>query len=146
MVCCDTEIDYIECMPCSVNVIDCIECMACSDNVVRAGLTPKFKDVNTLLKMLNYTSMTIQETLFSCATNSTDPYLRIYDPPVPDFSVNKIQVVILFNLAFIYFMHWWYIKDTIILFLSNFLLLLKFTKKVKGTNIYISYGKTIMVN
>ena len=33
---------------------DCIECMALSDNVVRAGLTPKFKDVKTLCGMLNY--------------------------------------------------------------------------------------------
>ncbi len=32
-----------------------IECMANSDNVVRAGLTPKFKDVDTLLSMLDYT-------------------------------------------------------------------------------------------
>uniref|UniRef100_A0A915E0B2 mannose-6-phosphate isomerase n=1 Tax=Ditylenchus dipsaci TaxID=166011 RepID=A0A915E0B2_9BILA len=28
---------------------DCIECMACSDNTIRAGLTPKYKDVDTLL-------------------------------------------------------------------------------------------------
>lgn len=33
---------------------DLIECMACSDNVVRAGLTPKFKDVKTLLEMVDY--------------------------------------------------------------------------------------------
>lgn len=33
---------------------DLVECMACSDNVVRAGLTPKFKDVATLLEMLDY--------------------------------------------------------------------------------------------
>jgi mannose-6-phosphate isomerase len=31
-----------------------IECMACSDNVVRAGLTPKFKDVGNLVDMLSY--------------------------------------------------------------------------------------------
>lgn len=35
---------------------DLIECMACSDNVVRAGLTPKFKDVKTLLEMVDYHS------------------------------------------------------------------------------------------
>ena len=34
---------------------DCVECMACSDNVVRAGLTPKFMDVETLCEMLDYT-------------------------------------------------------------------------------------------
>ena len=34
---------------------DCVESMALSDNVVRAGLTPKFRDVETLCSMLNYT-------------------------------------------------------------------------------------------
>jgi mannose-6-phosphate isomerase len=33
---------------------DCIECMATSDNVVRAGLTPKYRDVQTLCSMLTY--------------------------------------------------------------------------------------------
>lgn len=33
---------------------DCVECMACSDNVVRAGLTNKYKDVDTLCSMLTY--------------------------------------------------------------------------------------------
>jgi mannose-6-phosphate isomerase len=33
---------------------DCVECMACSDNVIRAGLTPKHKDVPTLIAMLTY--------------------------------------------------------------------------------------------
>ncbi len=32
-----------------------VECMANSDNVVRAGLTAKFKDVDTLLNMLEFT-------------------------------------------------------------------------------------------
>ena len=31
-----------------------IECMANSDNVVRAGLTSKFKDIETLLQIMNY--------------------------------------------------------------------------------------------
>eukprot|EP00931_Biecheleriopsis_adriatica_P009618 TRINITY_DN110687_c0_g1_i1.p1 TRINITY_DN110687_c0_g1~~TRINITY_DN110687_c0_g1_i1.p1 ORF type:complete len:561 (-),score=125.48 TRINITY_DN110687_c0_g1_i1:21-1703(-) len=35
---------------------DIVECMACSDNVVRGGLTPKFKDIEVLCDMLNYTS------------------------------------------------------------------------------------------
>lgn len=33
---------------------DILECMACSDNVVRVGLTPKYRDVPTLLAMLTY--------------------------------------------------------------------------------------------
>lgn len=33
---------------------ECIECMALSDNVVRAGLTPKYKDCETLCQILHY--------------------------------------------------------------------------------------------
>ena len=33
---------------------DCVECMALSDNVIRAALTPKFKDVDTLCSSLHY--------------------------------------------------------------------------------------------
>lgn len=33
---------------------DCVECMALSDNTVRAGLTPKHRDVATLCEMLHY--------------------------------------------------------------------------------------------
>ena len=31
-----------------------VECMAASDNVIRAGLTPKFKDVQVLCSSLSY--------------------------------------------------------------------------------------------
>ena len=40
---------------------DIIECMASSDNVVRAGFTPKFKDVETLTTMLTYSYAPIEE-------------------------------------------------------------------------------------
>ena len=33
---------------------DTLEVMSRSDNVVRSGLTPKFKDVETLVDMLTY--------------------------------------------------------------------------------------------
>uniref|UniRef100_A0A8R1DH98 Mannose-6-phosphate isomerase n=1 Tax=Caenorhabditis japonica TaxID=281687 RepID=A0A8R1DH98_CAEJA len=33
---------------------DCVECMADSDNTIRAGLTPKYIDVESLVEMLNY--------------------------------------------------------------------------------------------
>jgi mannose-6-phosphate isomerase len=38
---------------------DCIECMALSDNVVRAGLTPKTRDIPLLCSMLNYRSFSL---------------------------------------------------------------------------------------
>ncbi|KAM4826315.1 mannose-6-phosphate isomerase isoform 2-T2 [Thomomys bottae] len=71
---------------------DCVECMACSDNTVRAGLTPKFIDVPTLCEMLNYTPSPSQDRLFPPTQSQGDPYLSIYNPPVPDFTVMKMEV------------------------------------------------------
>ena len=76
---------------------DVIECMAASDNVVRAGFTPKFKDVETLTEMLLYTYAPIAEqkmdprpypyvTLNSTAYSSNSTAL-LYDPPIEEFSV-----------------------------------------------------------
>ena len=71
--------------------LDCVECMACSDNVVRAGLTPKLKDVDTLCEMLDYSCRSKEENIFPCHQDPNDPYTTIYDPPVPDFAVARIQ-------------------------------------------------------
>ena len=71
---------------------DCMECMACSDNVVRAGLTPKYKDVSTLCEMLTYKSTTAEERIFPCVTDSDDSNVSVYNPPVPDFGVRRIKV------------------------------------------------------
>ena len=54
---------------------DCIECMALSDNVVRAGLTPKFKDVDTLCSMLHYRYDPLQNKIYF---NIYLPKLLIY--------------------------------------------------------------------
>lgn len=66
---------------------DCIECMACSDNVVRAGLTPKYKDVETLLTMLNYNGESAEEKLFK--PEHRDDYVQIFAPKIEDFAVVK---------------------------------------------------------
>ncbi|KAF7701889.1 hypothetical protein HF521_001172 [Silurus meridionalis] len=71
---------------------DCIECMACSDNTVRAGLTPKYIDVNTLCEMLNYSPALASAKIFPAIQDPSDPCVRLYDPPVPDFTVMRIQV------------------------------------------------------
>ncbi|XP_015752095.1 PREDICTED: mannose-6-phosphate isomerase-like isoform X1 [Acropora digitifera] len=71
---------------------DCMECMACSDNVVRAGLTPKLKDVDTLCEMLDYRCRTKEEIIFSCTQSPNNPFVTVYDPPVPDFTIARIQI------------------------------------------------------
>ncbi|KAG5986054.1 Mannose-6-phosphate isomerase [Claviceps pusilla] len=76
---------------------DIVECMAASDNVVRAGLTPKFKDVSTLVDMLTYNYAPIDEqkmapTEYPYATLNRAGYssgsaVVLYDPPIEEFSV-----------------------------------------------------------
>ncbi|KAM7361846.1 mannose phosphate isomerase [Cochliomyia hominivorax] len=68
---------------------DCIECMACSDNVIRAGLTPKFKDVQQLLASLNYAGSPASTKIFQ--PKELDANAKLFAPPVPDFAVVQIS-------------------------------------------------------
>ncbi|XP_012259805.2 mannose-6-phosphate isomerase [Athalia rosae] len=69
---------------------DCIECMACSDNVVRAGLTPKPKDIETLVEMLTYNCEPASAKRFQPFRE--DECTEIFRPPIPDFAVAKITI------------------------------------------------------
>lgn len=51
---------------------ECVECMATSDNVVRAGLTPKHRDVQTLCSMLTYKQVKDASRLL------LDPFVQIF--------------------------------------------------------------------
>ncbi|KAK9114997.1 hypothetical protein Syun_021794 [Stephania yunnanensis] len=64
---------------------ECIECMATSDNVVRAGLTPKLRDVSTLCSMLTY-KQGLPEILQGAPLN---PYVKRYSPPFNEFEVDS---------------------------------------------------------
>jgi len=67
-----------------------IECMACSDNVVRAGLTPKFKDVDNLVNMLTYSMG--GPTIDAGAYSADNPDVIRYTPPCPEFEVMILTV------------------------------------------------------
>lgn len=70
---------------------DCVECMALSDNVVRAGLTPKLRDVETLCEMLTYSS---GKPAF-IDTVAIDGNTRLYRPSKADcaeFEVEEIRL------------------------------------------------------
>ncbi|KAJ9145051.1 Mannose-6-phosphate isomerase [Pleurostoma richardsiae] len=76
---------------------DIVECMAASDNVVRAGFTPKYKDVDTLVSMLTYNYAPIEEqkmhpseypyATLNRAAYSAGSAVVLYDPPIDEFSV-----------------------------------------------------------
>lgn len=81
---------------------DIIECMAASDNVVRAGFTPKFKDIKTLTSMLTYSYAPIAEqkmepvdypyVAFNATAYSSGSSAILYDPPIDEFSVVKTDL------------------------------------------------------
>ncbi|RKP11051.1 mannose-6-phosphate isomerase [Thamnocephalis sphaerospora] len=77
---------------------DCIECMATSDNVVRAGLTPKFIDVDVLVNMLTYTTRSVEQVKvtpqpWTRALGGAEAiplaHTAVYDPPIPEFAVAR---------------------------------------------------------
>jgi len=81
---------------------DIIECMASSDNVVRAGFTPKFKDVDVLTDMLTYSYAPISEqkmdpaeypyVKLDRAAYSSNSAAILYDPPIQEFSVVRTEL------------------------------------------------------
>lgn len=70
---------------------DGVEIMATSDNVVRAGLTPKFIDVDTLLGMLTYDTKGL-DAAFRPAPAADVPLHRYLPAPhVTDFSLYRVR-------------------------------------------------------
>merc|ERR1711939_1174463 len=71
---------------------DIMECMATSDNVVRAGLTPKLRDVPTLTSMLTYTYGPSDSQLMAPKPfRSPSKCTTEYNPPIEEFSVLLID-------------------------------------------------------
>jgi len=68
---------------------DCVECMSLSDNVVRAGLTPKFKDVETLLGMMTWRDDRLSS-LVNVGERISSRLVK-YNPPVDDFLVYEVM-------------------------------------------------------
>ena len=66
----------------------CVECMAASDNVVRAGLTPKFKDVDTLTTMLTYHDGPPHLII----GREIGPHVLRYTTPVEEFLVDRVML------------------------------------------------------
>ena len=69
---------------------DCAEIMAASDNVVRAGLTPKWKDVDTLVSMLTYKDGPPHIVLPTQPDG--EPYIWKYAPPADEFALDRVQM------------------------------------------------------
>jgi mannose-6-phosphate isomerase len=66
---------------------DCVEAQACSDNVARCGLTPKPKDIDTMLSVIRYELVGIPEVL------RPDPSISsyLYAIPCEEFVLYRVQ-------------------------------------------------------
>lgn len=76
----------------NVLTVDVVECMAASDNVVRAGFTPKYKDISTLTSMLTYNSAPADEQKMKPFKFKNCQYSTLYDPPIEEFSVVRTEL------------------------------------------------------
>lgn len=64
--------------------------MACSDNTIRAGLTPKYKDLETLCNCLTYSTKSAK----NCLINSSvvDFNRRTFQTKAEEFIVDHLQI------------------------------------------------------
>lgn len=66
--------------------------MANSDNVIRAGLTPKLRDVPNLISGLTYSASDASKHAVFPAPLSSSSASILYDPPAPEFSVVQVKL------------------------------------------------------
>lgn len=64
-----------------------VECMANSDNVVRAGLTPKFQDIETLIEILTYETNPVK--ILEGEKKNKEV---VYNIPAQEFAVSRIEL------------------------------------------------------
>ena len=82
-----------QCMQtCSIPMTSSFEGMAASDNVVRAGCTPKFKDVDVLCDNLTYVMGSADSKKFRGTADAASSDIEVYRTPVPEFDVSKITL------------------------------------------------------
>ncbi|KAF8590294.1 mannos-6-phosphate isomerase [Ramaria rubella] len=70
-----------------------VEAMATSDNVLRAGLTPKIRDVPNLVSSLTYNAGPLSAHVVNPAPFTRgSSYTTLYDPPIPEFAVLSVRI------------------------------------------------------
>ncbi len=73
--------------------VDCMECMANSDNVIRAGLTPKLRDVPNLVATLTYDSSRPSKHMVNPQRFGAETrFSTLFNPPIPEFAVIKVDI------------------------------------------------------
>ena len=71
---------------------DIMECMAASDNVIRAGLTPKLRDVPNLVSSLTYEAADASKHGVKAVPFESCSHTQLFDPPIQEFSVLQVEL------------------------------------------------------
>lgn len=66
--------------------------MANSDNVIRAGLTPKLRDIPNLVSNLTYDASPSSKHVVKPLPIFQSSVSTLYDPPIPEFSVIQVKL------------------------------------------------------
>lgn len=69
-----------------------MECMAASDNVIRAGLTPKLRDIPSLVSSLTYEAADVSKHRVRAVPFESCSHTRVFDPPISEFSVLQTEL------------------------------------------------------
>jgi mannose-6-phosphate isomerase len=75
-----------------VNPSECVECVGCSNNTIRAALTPKYIDVESLCEVLNYRMTDPSYYMVPAETMAEFPHVVEYAPDCKDFTLHQIKV------------------------------------------------------
>ena len=66
--------------------------MANSDNVIRAGLTPKLRDIPNLISNLTYIASPSSKHVVEPLSVFQSTVSTLYNPPIPEFSVIQVKL------------------------------------------------------
>uniref|UniRef100_A0A0N5CGX0 mannose-6-phosphate isomerase n=1 Tax=Strongyloides papillosus TaxID=174720 RepID=A0A0N5CGX0_STREA len=71
---------------------ECVECVGCSNNTIRAALTPKYIDIDSLCEVLNYRMTDCSYYIVDPKTLPGFEHVREYAPDCKDFTLHEIKI------------------------------------------------------
>uniref|UniRef100_A0A0K0DWK6 mannose-6-phosphate isomerase n=1 Tax=Strongyloides stercoralis TaxID=6248 RepID=A0A0K0DWK6_STRER len=84
---------------------ECVECVGCSNNTIRAALTPKYIDIDSLCEVLNYRMTDGSYYIVDPKTLSGFEHVKEYAPDCKDFTLHEIKIITDNNLRNITTVH-----------------------------------------
>lgn len=75
-----------------LSISECVECVGCSNNTIRAALTPKFIDRQSLIEVLNYRMTDPSFYLVEPRVLKNYEHVTEYAPDCKDFTLHQVKI------------------------------------------------------